>query len=88
MGYSVDKTNEVLNRLLDSFTILDDPPEARTLWRKLVVTHEVKGVQVHDARLVAAMNARGLTHILTYNGRDFKRYPALTILTPADVLTA
>ncbi|MEI6442036.1 MAG: hypothetical protein WCO29_02610 [Nostocales cyanobacterium ELA583] len=32
------------------------------------------GVNVHDARLVAVILAHGLTHILTFNISDFKRY--------------
>jgi hypothetical protein len=31
------------------------------------------GVQVHDARLVAAMKVHGVTRILTINIRDFSR---------------
>jgi len=34
-------------------------------WRRLVVTCSVSGVQVHDARLVAAMHAYGLQSLLT-----------------------
>ena len=36
--------------------------------------YEVLGVQVHDARLVAAMIAHNVTHILTFNVTDFARY--------------
>lgn len=38
------------------------------------MTYGVSGVQVHDARLVAALLANGLTHILTFNASDFARY--------------
>lgn len=43
-------------------------------WRRLVVQYHVSGVQVHDAHLVAAMLAHEITHILTFNTRDFTRY--------------
>ena len=36
--------------------------------------HRVSGVQVHDARLVAAMVSHGVRHILTFNTADFNRY--------------
>lgn len=87
-GFSIDRATGVLESILGYFDILIESPETVGLWRELVITHQVKGVQVHDARLVAAMKMRGIRHILTYNGRDFSRYPDLTILTPADVLTA
>ncbi len=39
-------------------------------------------IQVHDARLVAVMNVFGLTHLLTFNVTDFKRYPAIEATHP------
>lgn len=49
-------------------------------WERLVVAYQVKGVNVHDARLVAAMLVHGLTYILTFNTKDFNRYK--TEITP------
>lgn len=46
----------------------------------------VSGVQVHDARLVAAMQAHNITHILTFNTSDFTRYASLGIV-PVDPAT-
>jgi predicted nucleic acid-binding protein len=56
------------------------------IWRHLVVTRGVSGVQVHDARIAALMLANGITHILTYNGKDFTRFPGISALSPADVV--
>ena len=39
-----------------------------------MVTYNVSGVQVYDARLAAAMLAHNVTHILTFNTSDFARY--------------
>jgi predicted nucleic acid-binding protein len=52
----------------------------------MVVQHGIQGVQVHDARLVAWMQAYGITHIVTLNTADFARYPGITALSPQDVL--
>ena len=38
------------------------------------MTYGVSGVQVHDARLVAAIISHGATHILTFDTVDFARY--------------
>jgi predicted nucleic acid-binding protein len=51
----------------------------------LVVIHSIRGVQVHDAKLVAAMHVHGLTHILTLDEQDFVRYSAITVVHPRDV---
>ena len=46
----------------------------------------VIGVNVHDARLVAAMLVHGLTHILTFNTTDFARYTEITAVHPTAVI--
>ena len=40
------------------------------------------GVQVHDARLAAAMYVHGVAHILTLNVADFSRFSGLTPVHP------
>lgn len=54
-------------------------------WRRLVLTNSVAGVEVHDAKLVASMNVYGITHLLTFNVADFKRYPGIVAVSPSDV---
>jgi predicted nucleic acid-binding protein len=53
-------------------------------WRRLSVAHQITGVSVHDARIVASMWDAKISQILTMNDADFRRYPGLTILTPAN----
>lgn len=48
--------------------------------------HGIIGVSVHDARLVATMNAFSISHILTLNASDFKRYSGIVAWTPTDVV--
>jgi predicted nucleic acid-binding protein len=57
-------------------------------WRKLLVTHGVSGVQVHNARLVAAMHVHGVKRILTFNDKDFARYPDVEAVHPRSVSLA
>ena len=54
-------------------------------WRKLLVSHNVSGAQVHDARLVAAMLVHGIKYILTFNDRDFTRYADIEAVHPRSV---
>jgi predicted nucleic acid-binding protein len=42
------------------YALLPDSLAVHTEWRGLLVAHSVSGVQVHDARLVAAMNVHGV----------------------------
>src|SRR5712691_10943013 len=77
-----DRRARVIERLL---TLLPDSPAMHAEWRRLVVTHAVSGVQVYDARLVAAMRVHGVTNLLTLNIDDFTRYPGITAVHPQNI---
>ncbi len=85
LGLSVEATEMRLRLLERHFPVLPDNPAVYEKWKALVMTHKVVGVNVHDARLVAAMMVHGVTHILTANVRDFARYPAITVLAPEQI---
>lgn len=68
--------------------VLSDYPDAYAEWRQLVVDHQVKGVSVHDTKLVAVMQAASISTIITLNTQDFVRYTTITALTPQQVLVA
>jgi hypothetical protein len=51
-------------------------------WRALLLMHNIQGVAVHGARIVASMLSHGVSHLLTLNEADFKRYSGLTVLVP------
>jgi predicted nucleic acid-binding protein len=86
-GYGLTPTAAAaeLAALRGLFTILDDTPAILPEWERLVVTHSVLGKSAHDARLVAAMLVHGVGHLLTFNDGDFRRFPGITVLTPAAV---
>ena len=69
------------------FHWLDETTPLYSVWKNLVASTPVLGKNAHDARLVAAMTVHGLTHLLTFNAQDFRQYPGITAVTPADVLT-
>jgi predicted nucleic acid-binding protein len=66
--------------------VLTDSPASYAEWKRLVALHSILGVQVHDARLVALMNTTGVTHLLTLNPTDFKRFVSIMTTTPKEVL--
>jgi predicted nucleic acid-binding protein len=67
------------------FRLLPDDLAVHFRWRRLLVDYEVSGVQVHDARLVAAMIVHGVGRILTFNARDFARFIGIDAIHPADL---
>lgn len=82
LGLSADEALVEIGRLEGFLSLLDESVDVYAEWKRLVVVHGVKGVQAHDARIVAAMNVYGVGRLLTFNGQDFKRYPGITVLTP------
>jgi predicted nucleic acid-binding protein len=86
LGFDISETDRRLGVIERTITLLGEHPAAYRLWRSLVVTHAVQGRQVHDARLVALMQAHGVTHILTLNDADFARYPGITAITPPSLI--
>jgi predicted nucleic acid-binding protein len=85
-GLSIDETNRRAELIERGFTLLPDDPRIHTEWRRLVVAHAVMGVQVHDARLVAAMHVHGIDRLLTLDQQDFDRYPGISIVHPRDLV--
>lgn len=47
-----------------------------------VLEDSVTGKQVHDARIVAAMNVHQITKLLTFNTKDFKRFQNIELIDP------
>jgi predicted nucleic acid-binding protein len=85
-GLSIAETNRRAQLIESTFTLLADNPQIHREWRRLVVAHSVMGVQVHDARLVAAMLTHRITHLLTLDARDFSRYPGITAVHPVEII--
>lgn len=84
-GWSPDQTDLEVTRLESLLTLLPDTPAIYPEWRKLVLAHSVRGKQVHDARIVAAMKAHNIRSLLTFNASDFKRFEGILLIDPLTV---
>jgi predicted nucleic acid-binding protein len=87
LGWPVTTVRQEVDQLLAQFPLLEETPAIFAYWRQLVTDHQITSRRVHDARLVAAMLAHGVTHLLTFNGDDFRAYDEIAVVAPADVLT-
>ena len=81
-GLSPGETDRRARFFENRLRLLPDSLAVHEEWRKPLVTHNVSGVQVHDARLVAAMRVHGLKRILTFNDKDFARYTDIQAVHP------
>ncbi len=74
LGFTLAEILAEVTKIEAFLELLPDTPSIYPEWRRLVVAHGVRGVQVHDPRLAASMNVHGLTRVLTFNGPDFARF--------------
>jgi predicted nucleic acid-binding protein len=84
-GLSPVEANRCAISIESRLRLLPDTPAVHNEWRRLLVDYRVSGVQVHDARLVAAMRVHGVGRILTFNTKDFARFDGIEAVHPLQV---
>jgi predicted nucleic acid-binding protein len=86
-GFSVSEANERAGLIEAGLILAADSEATHREWRMIVVANGVSGIQVHDARMVAAMRVHRIENLLTLNARDFRRYEDIVVLAPQNVLS-
>lgn len=81
-GLSAERVSKRLVLIERMFEIVTEDDSSYRHWKDLLSIHSITGVAVHDARLVSVMLANDVLTILTLNERDFRRYTAITVITP------
>ena len=82
LGLTVADASRVVQAIESGMSLLPDNEAVYREWRRIVVQYGVSGVQVHDARLAAAMYVHHVDHLLTLNVADFSRFTVLTAVHP------
>jgi predicted nucleic acid-binding protein len=82
LGLTVADADLVVQGIESGMSLLPDNEAVYREWRRIVVQYGVSGVQVHDARLAAAMYVHHVDHLLTLNVADFSRFTGLTAVHP------
>jgi predicted nucleic acid-binding protein len=86
LGLTHWQTQAEVLRIERMFQLILDPPVIYAEWKRLVIAHSVAGKQVHDTRIVAAMNVHRITHLLTYNKNHFNRFTGIVIVSPPELI--
>jgi len=87
LGKTTAEALALVNGWKRVFVVLPDAPAVYDQWERLVSSYGVIGKSSHDARLVAVMKVYGVTHLLTFNGGDFRRFETgegISVIDPAD----
>jgi hypothetical protein len=87
LGLTAMQAESELVRIESMFPLLPETANVYLEWRRLVIAHQIVGKNAHDSRIVAAMAVHGLSHILTFNTGHFSRFPGVTALDPASVVS-
>jgi predicted nucleic acid-binding protein len=85
LGLSALVASRRARRIEALHPLLPDTPEVYRRWRALVDAYDVRGRQVYDTRLVAVMLTHGVTHLLTLDPKDFRRFSEITVVEPHQV---
>src|SRR5919108_354666 len=80
LGLSIQETDRKARLVEKHFNFLPDSAATHGEWRRLIVAHSVEGVQVYDAKIAASARVHGISHVLTFNTGDFKRFSGITVL--------
>ncbi|MEM7591378.1 MAG: hypothetical protein AAF383_07635 [Cyanobacteria bacterium P01_A01_bin.83] len=84
LGYDVAKATQSILELKRLFTLLPDLPDVYPIWERLAIDYQVKGVNVHDTKLVAFMLVHEISHVLTFNSTDFQRFNSEIVVVHPD----
>jgi len=85
LGLTAQEARREITGIESLFAYLPDTPAIYSAWKGLVTHYSVLGRAAHDARIIAAMQVYGISHILTFNKDDFKRFPAITVVTSTEI---
>jgi predicted nucleic acid-binding protein len=85
LGLTSEQAAAEMADLEQLFPLLPDTAAIHAEWRKIVVETGTTGLRTHDARIAAALLVHGVSHILTFNVRDFAGFSHIVAVNPADV---
>ena len=86
LGLTVSETQDRISVFRKALTLLSETEGIFESWEGLVVKYQVTGKKVYDTRLVASMLVLGISHLLTFNEADFKRYYEITVVNPQQIV--
>ena len=85
LGLTVVAAHSEIIRFESIFAVLPDSHDIYLTWRNIVRDSSVIGKQVHDARIAAAMRVHRIEKLLTFNGKDFRRFDDINVIDPHSI---
>ena len=85
LGLSLAETERKVSLIEKHFRLFPDNLATFQEWRKIVRDFAISCVQVHDAKLVASMIVHGVSNLVTFNTKEFRRFPQITAVEPQNI---
>ncbi len=85
LGLSVEQAEWKVSLIEKHFVLAPDSLATFTEWRKLISSHKIVGVQVHDAKIAASMIVHKIDFLVTFNTKDFTRFNSVSVIEPKDL---
>ncbi|MEQ8996507.1 MAG: type II toxin-antitoxin system VapC family toxin [Coleofasciculus sp. B1-GNL1-01] len=86
LGWTTEQVHDIIQQLLVQFPLLEESPDIFPNWLSLVSANKVMGKRTHDARIVAVMLTHAITHLLTFNPKDFTVAQNIIIVHPQELI--
>ena len=86
LGWNAERTRYIIDQLLIRFPLVEESSQIFITWLNLGTAHQVTGKRTHDIRLGGVMLANNITHLLTFNPKDFNTITDITIVQPQELL--
>ncbi len=88
LGWTAQAARIEARHIETIFPLLAETVAIYPLWGALIDAYGIIGRQVYDARLVAVMQAHGISHILTMNPTHFRRFAGITVVEPSTIIAS
>lgn len=88
LGWTPEEAREKIDLIKSQFVLLEEKNDILRTWLELVTDYGIKGKRCHDIRLLAVMKCHHISHILTFNPKDFIQLPEIIIVNPLDMITS
>jgi predicted nucleic acid-binding protein len=84
-GLTAEQTARKAGLVQKHFRLLPDNRATFDEWLRLVVDNQIMGVSVHDAKLAASMIVHNIRYLVTFNEKDFRRFPMIRVVAPSNI---
>ena len=82
LGFESTAAETFIVGFLEEMRLVPDSEKTFEAWRDLTGRYGVRGNPNHDLRIVAAMIASGVSRVMSFNAKHFRRFTEIEVIDP------